>query len=555
MWLRSLERPPEPLTRSERWTLIAASLLAAVSRVFALARTPWDWDELLFMLSLDHYDVARHHPHPPGFPLYVLAAKVFRLLGASDFHALQIVSFLGAIAIVPAMFFLCRELRMTFRQSMSAALLLAFFPNVWLYGGGAFSDVPSMTLIVAAVALLLAGCRSPRAYYAGALLLSIAACFRPQNLAVGFAPFLIASFFRQRRQIVVAIVTITIVMAASYGVAASLTGWTAYREATRTHRAYIIGRDSFLSPSRAPLWRVFDDFFVMPYHAPVINAIITLASLIAIVRRRRPGLIALATFGPLAVFSWLFLDRYSASRFSIGYAPLFAILSADALSVSCVFVAIYSLFWTWPALMAVRNEISPPVKAMMQIPRGAVVYVQTAMAPFAEWYLRAQSVEDIGDARPPDSTLQPSDYLAENPRGFPRGRLWDIARRRYFDVSVRPIAHRIQFGGGWYGEEGTPAQRWRWMGAHSEALLPGGPARVQLSLYVPLDALAAPPNITIRIDGRVIDQFTAKESNIERDWPVSGRVLTIDTDRVAKPPQDPRVLGLRLNSIVWTTAT
>jgi hypothetical protein len=37
--------------------------------------------------------------------------------------------------------------------------------------------------------------------------------------------------------------------------------------------------------------------------------------------------------------------------------------------------------------------------------------------------------------------------------------------------------------------------------------------------------------------------------------PYSGRpnVLTIDTDRVATTPSDPRPLGLRLNSILWTT--
>ena len=107
-WWGSLERPPEPLTPRQWLILTGASLLAAVSRWFALARTPWDWDELLFMLSLDHFNVAQHRPHPPGFPLYILAAKVVRKLGFGNFHALQVVSFLGAIAIVPAMFFLCR---------------------------------------------------------------------------------------------------------------------------------------------------------------------------------------------------------------------------------------------------------------------------------------------------------------------------------------------------------------------------------------------------------------------------------------------------------------
>jgi len=556
-WWRSLERAPEPLTRSQWAAVAAASLVAAISRIFAIARTPWDWDEMLFMLSLDHFDVARHHPHPPGFPLYIASARLFRLLGLGDFRALQAVGFLAAIAIVPAMFFLCRELRMPFWTSIAAALLLAFFPNVWLYGGGALSDVPSMTLIVIAIALLLAGCRNANAYLAGALVLAISAAFRPQNLLVGFAPFLIASRFR-KRDVIRAIVLAGIVLAASYGAAAWLTGWSAYRDALQAHRAYIVRTDSFLSPERPPLWRVFDDFFVMPYRAPLIDAIVAVSALIAILRRRPAVLAALAAFGPLCIFSWLMLDRYSASRFSIGYAPLVAILVADTLGVLCVSVVVLSVMFTWPALTTLRTQISPPVQAVTSIPRDAVVYVQTAMAPFAEWYLRGDRVEFIGDAPPPAawSEKQQALYLAENPRGVPHGRFWDIARHRYFDVSVRPVAERIVFGDGWYAEEGSPAQPWRWMAAHSQLELPaaGGNARLELSFYVPLDALPARPTVTIRVDGRIVDQFTATSQNVERDLVVRGRTLTIDTDRVAKPPRDPRVLGLRLNAIVWTTA-
>src|SRR2546430_15544273 len=99
----------DALTPPRRWILIGATLIAALSRVFALARTPWDWDELLFMRALDHFDVASHRPHPPGFPLFIGAAKIVRALGAGDFHALQALSFIAAVAIVPAMFFLCRE--------------------------------------------------------------------------------------------------------------------------------------------------------------------------------------------------------------------------------------------------------------------------------------------------------------------------------------------------------------------------------------------------------------------------------------------------------------
>ena len=141
----------EPLTRSQRAVLIATTLAAAVSRWFALAKSPWDWDEMLFTMAMRHYDVAVHHPHPPGFPLWIFVADLVHALGPSEFHSLQLLNFLGAIAIVPAMFALCRALRMPFPTSLAAAAILAFFPNVWLYGGTALSDVPSMTLVIMAV--------------------------------------------------------------------------------------------------------------------------------------------------------------------------------------------------------------------------------------------------------------------------------------------------------------------------------------------------------------------------------------------------------------------
>src|SRR5262249_36188394 len=170
-------------------------------------------------------------------------------------------------------------------------------------------------------------------YLAGAGVLAIAAAVRPQNIAVGLAPLLIASWFRRKREIAAALAVIVAVDGASYGAAAWLTGWDAYREALQAHREYIVRVDSFLPPTRPPLWRLFDDFFAMPYRAPAINAIVAVLVLTGVLRRRPSTLAALAAFGPLCVFSWLMLDHFSAGRFSIGYAPLIAILAADGAGV------------------------------------------------------------------------------------------------------------------------------------------------------------------------------------------------------------------------------
>jgi len=591
-WWRSLERAPEPLSSDQRVVVLAAAAVAAVTRLLAVARTAWDWDELLFMHALRHFDVAQHHPQPPGFPLYVLAAKAVAVLGVSEFHALQAVSLTGALLIVPSMFFLCRELRLAFSTALCASLLLAFLPNVWFYGGAAFSDVPSMTLAVVSMALLLAGCRDGGAYLAGAVLLGVTAGFRPQALLIGMAPMAAASWWQFRRgaaRVVIAVASIVGITALSYGAAAWLTGWNEYRRALALHGEYITRVDSFRSPIRPPLWRVFDDFFVTPFHAAAIDGVLVLLTLVSaglsLVRRRGPVLLALAAFGPFCLFAWLMLDRFSAARFAIAWAPLTAILAADGIAriarrprfelVLCGVLVVSMVLWTWPALRQLDGSaptIAAPEWIRAHVSRAAAtIYVHTDMRPFAEWELSGYRLR-FGDSPPPArwTAARPAFILAGVASAAPgarnfvraRGRLWDIVRRRYFEVSVRPVTRAVVFGDGWYAEERAGDEVWRWMGARSWMTLPppGRRAHLALSFYVPLDALPSAPDVTISLDGERIDEFRATSSTVRRDLTVAvhgegSHELAIETDRVATPLHDPRALGLRLNSIEWAPLT
>ncbi|HWW61799.1 MAG TPA: hypothetical protein VN181_10565, partial [Thermoanaerobaculia bacterium] len=129
-----LSLPPPPLARRERIVVLVVALVCTATRFLALARSIWDWDEALFLLGMRGYDVSMHHPHPPGFPVYIAMARVARFFTSSDFHALRAINLIAAILIFPAMFLLARELRWRFPTSMIAALLFSFFPNVWVFG-------------------------------------------------------------------------------------------------------------------------------------------------------------------------------------------------------------------------------------------------------------------------------------------------------------------------------------------------------------------------------------------------------------------------------------
>jgi len=195
--------------------------------------------------------------------------------------------------------------------------------------------------------------------------------------------------------------------------------------------------------------KVVDDFFFWPYRAPAINVIVTLLALIAVVRRRQWMVIAI--FGPFCLFAWLFLDFHSASRFSIAYMPMFAMLAAAGLprrgdSIVLAVIVALMIVWTWPALRVVHTTPSPPVAAIDEARRHpGVVYVDERLAPHAELLLpdREKRIVHVvpplvGDPRA--VLLREGVSTMPGARNFTRerDRLAAIARDRYFECSVMP---------------------------------------------------------------------------------------------------------------------
>lgn len=596
----NLTQAPEALTKRERaidWTLV---VVCAASRFLAMARSLWDWDEALFCLGMRDYDVASHHPHPPGFPVYIAFAKVARVFTDSDFHALQAVNLVAALLVFPAMFMLARELRMRFATCAIAATLFAFFPNVWFFGGTAFSDVPSIVLVVFAAAFLFRGCRDANAYFVGIFLLALSIGIRPQNLLVGLFPAAIATWYRARESIhdiaFAAMIAIGVV-GVSYASAIHATGALGpYINAVRVHGDYISRVDSFRSPDRPPLWRLVDRFFIKQYGSPglsIATSVFVLISIVGAIRARdRRMLFNAATFGPFAIAAWLMLDRYSVSRFSIGYAPMFAIFAADGIA-RCVgrlqpakgalhtrieallgaALIVAFIIYTGPALGTVRNTISPSVLGVDAVrqhldPRTTDLYVAFSMTPFIDYYLPNYMYHLVGDERalPLTAPARTPYLLTEIDRTEPTGwvfrrdrdALWNIARRHYFEVALEPVRQQARFVSGWYQAERSGPDEWRWMSARSTTILPpqNGMTKLRLKFDVPDDLISNPPTITFLLNGALIDRFKATEGHLERDWDVEAgpgaSTLEIRTDRMLPhSSSDRRNLGLLVRFLSW----
>ena len=538
------------------------------------------------------YNVALHHPHPPGFPAYIGIAHIARFFTDSDFHALQIVNLVFAMLIFPAMYLLARELRLSFTTSCVAATLFAFFPNVWFFGGGAFSDIPSIVIVCFAAALLLRGERDRNAYFLGALLLALAIGIRPQNLLVGLFPAIYASRKRRPLEIVLAALIVITIVAICFGGAIYATGsLPEYMRVVREHGEYISRIDSFRSPDRPALWRLFDRFFIKQYQSPVLSVIASLIALVSIIGairdRDRSMLWDVLTFGPFAIFAWLMLDRFSISRFSIGYQPMFAIFIADGIRrlarsrawlepVLASALVIAFIAYTAPELNVVRTTIAPSVLAAQALnrtidPKRDQLYVGHTMSKFVDLFAPNVPYRDVIDDRALPLAPVPRAWLlaeitATKPRGLmftrERGRLWNIARRHYFEITLAPLTARPQFVSGWYGPEWADIAEWRWMGGRSITILPpqNGPAVLRMHLGIPGELMSKNPEITVKMNGHVVDRFRTTEGYLERNVHVAApngaavNTLELSIDHTLGPGDDGRTLGLRLRYLAWGPA-
>lgn len=590
-----MQAAPPPLTPFEKRVLLALTLAVAVTRLAAVARSLWDWDEALFALAVRDYDVTRHHPHPPGYPLFIAAGKLVHLIVGNEFRALQVVVVVCACLLVPLLFLLGRELGFRTPAAFGAATLFVFLPNVWLYGGTAFSDVPAVAAGLAACTLLLAGRRDSRAYVAGAIALGIAAGIRPPTLLLGFAPGLLATYaqLRARRYgaVTLAMVLGALIAGGSYyGAALASEGVETYVAAVRAQSAWVREVDSWRNPARPPLSEMAKLFWFRPVHQRALMLVMAILGgvsvLAGLVRRRTEVLLTFLVFAPLAVLTWLTLDFTSSARYAIAYMPAHALLAADGLAVLSLrrravqTVLTLALMmglasWAWPAIREQRTSVAPPVAAiewaLRHTPASSMLYLHDGLGPHVELFLgtRPRTIYQPphpmsvlgGDGWKVDIVAQPGAVNFVRPHGT----LWDIARRRNFEASVQPVRSPVRFEGGWYGVEAGSEGASRWMGSEGEVTLAPVPhsGRLDLVFSVPLQAFPHPPRIEVWFNGVLVERLQSAEPAFERSWVLPSRAegnrLRLVTSEVANQARqtgsgDTRDLGLRLGAISWTPA-
>jgi hypothetical protein len=58
------------------WREALGAALVLITRILTAPKTPWENDEFLFAEAVRKFDPSNYHPHPPGYPLFVLLGKL-----------------------------------------------------------------------------------------------------------------------------------------------------------------------------------------------------------------------------------------------------------------------------------------------------------------------------------------------------------------------------------------------------------------------------------------------------------------------------------------------
>jgi hypothetical protein len=409
---------------------VTRAALAALALAFALAHLPFvvssleDIDSVNFALAIRDFDVSRHRPHPPGYPLYVAMGKVGTALvaplsGEAPPSAVEArtLSLISLAAATVGILLLYRVLscwgRAADRESrraapwrtlqvpaLAATALASAAPLFWYLAVRPMSDIPGLALALAAQAALglawwrqqpTAGDRrlspdetaaSGRMIVLGALAAGLSIGSRTQNALLTLP--LLAAVLADRigRGVAGALVGAAAAFAVGMAVWAiplvvASGGIDAYLAALGSQAGEdFAGVDMlYLHPSPRLLVFALMRTFISPWDSVVLGGIVTALAaaglaVLALRDRRTLTAILLVTL-PYLAFHLLFQDT-TFVRYALPLVPVVAFLAVTGLRVlargavvpGAAALAIWALAIAAPVLAAYATQPSPTVRAL-----------------------------------------------------------------------------------------------------------------------------------------------------------------------------------------------
>ena len=167
------------MTRSLRFLALGLAAAFLALHLPFLPASLEDLDSINFALGIRDFDVAKHQPHPPGYPLFILAAKAVNLVVPSEAHALAVLAILAGALGFLAVLALYRALDEGADDfsTLVAALLAVTSPLYWVTAARPLSDLFGLAVVIAVQVLILEA-RTARALAVAAFCAALAAGIR-----------------------------------------------------------------------------------------------------------------------------------------------------------------------------------------------------------------------------------------------------------------------------------------------------------------------------------------------------------------------------------------
>ncbi len=378
-------------TRGQRlpWLLLAASVAVLLSRALFLPPTLEDIDSVNFALALERFDPRLHQPHPPGYPVYVLLARVVHAVIPDPPRALGLLSALAQAALVLPLFALFSRLSSTPGRAALSTLLVLCCPILWFNGARPMSDSVGLLFVISSQALLLRSLDKVTTLPAASLVAGLALGVRLQTGALTIPLWLFAVARTRKWRAPVAALAGGILLWGIPLVIAS-GGPAEYARAFAQTMGDAAGSEPVMvgfTLNRAA--RALVKVAIAPWVSPILGGFVTTVAGIGFlaVARRRPATLALASlaFVPYLIIHTL-VQQVETVRYSLPYVPWIAWLTVEGLGflgehvrspvhleraiVGGVVTASAAL--TFPALALYHVWTSPPYAALAMVESQAV---------------------------------------------------------------------------------------------------------------------------------------------------------------------------------------
>ena len=459
----------------------SASILCSIlSAAWLAAHLPYlapsleDIDSINFALGLREFDVARHQPHPPGYPVYVALGRVS--LGAVDAvaagaprvraeaWALAIWSAIAGSLAIPAAYVLFRRIGEApgkdARQAAAwATVLLALAPLFWISGLRPMSDLPGLALALCAQALLVASWQRRQHFVPAALVAGLAMGLRIQTLWLTL-PLVAVTAYRHRAagapwlvRPAVALGVGVLLWAVPLVVASG--GPDQYWRALGAQAGEDFAWVDMLwaNPTPRRIASALYETFVMPWGsiplAVAVGVAAAFGGLIAATRMPRALVMMAVAFVPYTVFHLLFQEtlhvRY-ALPLVVPVVWLAAVGIASTRRAAPVSGAAISFFSAWTSIsgmFAYASEPHPAFRAIDDMTAAAVE--RRPAAVFGHYSLRrplqAQTPADLTVVEPPRTNewAGPIAYWQDGGKDP----VWFLADPRRTDLAlIDPVSRR-----------------------------------------------------------------------------------------------------------------